>query len=119
MVPLPLLRTVRYVATHTAQASQTPLAERGVLPMGTHLHDTGLGPTHVVVGGRTSSLKTASSALPHQAVYQSARRYNPICVTSYCSPKSKSLPTCKPNCTSCRWSSEAVSRRTRKVWGPS
>src|SRR5207249_2522762 len=40
-------------------------------------------------------------------------------LASYCSPKSKSLPTCKPNCSSCRRSSEAVSWRTRKVCGPS
>jgi hypothetical protein len=54
----------------------------------------------------------SSSSLPVRQGYT-------ICVTSYCSPKSRSLPTCKPNSTSCRWSSEAVSRRTRKVCGPS
>src|SRR5262249_28814954 len=37
----------------------------------------------------------------------SVRQGYTICVTSYFSPKSKSLPTCKPNSTSCRWSSGA------------
>ncbi len=50
-----------------------PLQNAAHQPMLTHLHDAGLGPTHVVVEGRTSSLKTASSAWPPQAVYQSAR----------------------------------------------
>ena len=47
----------RYGSTHAAQASQTPLAERGASPIVTHLHDPGLGLTHVVVGGRTSNLR--------------------------------------------------------------
>src|SRR5208337_3212845 len=61
------------VSIHVAQASQTPLAGRG-FPFhrdagfaprnpasGENLHDTGLGPTHIM-GGRTSRLSLPSSA---------------------------------------------------------